>query len=958
MIQIGGLRVHLDNREISRDGKPVRIGSRAFDILELLIAGNGALVTKKQILDSVWPDSVVEENNLQVHMSALRKLLGNERELIKTVPGRGYRLVSTQSACEVNAAIAESFSVDVPNNLPAYSSALIGRDEAIADISAALQTARLLTLVGSGGIGKTRLSIEVARGLSRRFPDGIYLVSLASATDAQSVIDLFCKVLGVKASSGGASLAKIADVLGERRVLIVLDNCEHVLKAAAELVETILQHNGQTHILATSREALRLPQESQFIVATLQFPTQCSQSHEVLQCSAVKLFMVRARAVDPNFSSDAQSIALTGTVCRRLDGIPLAIELAAARAAVLGIQTLAAHLDDRFRMLTGGHRTALPRHQTLKATLDWSYALLDEDEKVILRRLGIFVNGFTLSGAIAVMGEDWLQQGRVIDALSGLAAKSLIVFDHDVCERRYWLLETTRAYALQKLDEHGEYRLAALHHVRYLSGLLDCTDTNCERASGEWPVALADKLDDIRAGLRWAFSPKGDNAISVEFAARAVYYFFDASLVDECCEWAQRGLAALIANPRTSSSLVHQRMRLLAAYAAGLVYINGPDKRTRDIWSEVLSTAITLGNREYEARALWGLWNAAQYCGAIREATGFAQRFHALAADLGHATNTILGERLIGISKHYAGYQTEAFTHLSEMLTRYDRAQHRLAMLGSSIDHRVVTQATMARILWLQGERDTALALSEQALSSARSEGHDMAACYVLVESAIPLALLSGKRERAKVATSLLSVIASRAGLTIWQVSARCYDAYLSAESDGSPARLREFFEALHELEKIGLMAHAGMLYGGYAMALAKAGCIAEGLQVVERALAHCDEVGEHWYCGELRRLQGELLLMEQEFGNAKGDAQACFNAAMEEALLQGSRSFQLRAATSIASLWQASDRARDIADFLMPVCSQMSEGLDFDDYDAATSLLSQASSIERHRDESNCESV
>ena len=189
MIQIGGLRVHLDNREVSRDGKPVRIGSRAFDILELLIAGNGALVTKKQMLDTVWPDSVVEENNLQVHMSALRKLLGNERELIKTVPGRGYRLVTTQSACEVNAAIAESFSVDVPNNLPAYSSALIGRDEAIADISAVLETARLLTLVGSGGIGKTRLSIEVARGLSRRFPDGIYLVSLACATDAQSVID-------------------------------------------------------------------------------------------------------------------------------------------------------------------------------------------------------------------------------------------------------------------------------------------------------------------------------------------------------------------------------------------------------------------------------------------------------------------------------------------------------------------------------------------------------------------------------------------------------------------------------------------------------------------------------------------------------------------------------------------------------------------------------------------------
>jgi tetratricopeptide (TPR) repeat protein len=318
----------------------------------------------------------------------------------------------------------------------------------------------------------------------------------------------------------------------------------------------------------------------------------------------------------------------------------------------------------------------------------------------------------------------------------------------------------------------------------------------------------------------------------------------------------------------------------------------------------------------------------------------------------------ILGERLIGISKHYAGYQKEAFAHLSEMLTRYDREQHRLAMLGSSIDHRIVAQATVARILWLQGERDKALALSEQALSGARDEDHDMTVCYVLVESAIPLALLSGKRERAKAAITLLQVIANRAGLTIWQVCGRCYDEYLSAESDGSPTRLRTFREALDALEKIDFMAHAGLLYGGYAIALAKAGRIAEGLGVVERALAHCDEAGEHWYCGELRRLQGELLLMEQASAHAEGDAHACFNAAMEEALLQGSRSFQLRAATSIASLWQASDRACDIANFLIPVCSQLSEGLDFDDYDAATSLLSKASSIARDRDESNCESA
>lgn len=477
MIEIGALQVHLETREISRDGNRLRVGSRAFDILELLIAGDGALVTKDKILDHVWPDSVVEENNLQVHMSTLRKLLGSDRELIKTVPGRGYRLVVPTREHNAHTILTGRPVRALRDSLPAFASALIGRDDAIEDIAKSLETARLLTLVGAGGIGKTRLGIEAARRLSHQFADGIYLVSLACATDASSVIELCADALGVKPVGGDSSLVKIADALGERRALIVLDNCEHVLATVSELVESILQNNPHTHILATSREALRIEHEQLFAVTTLCVPSQGSQSHETLQCSAVKLFLARARAVDPHFSCDAQSIALTGTVCRRLDGIPLAIELAAARAAVLGIQTLATHLDDRFRMLTGGHRTALPRHQTLRATFDWSYALLNEDEKVMLRRLGVFVNGFTLVDA-AMMGGDLMCEANVIDALSGLVAKSLVVFDTGTGERRYRLLETTRAYALQLLEDHGEYRFAAAHRARLLPALLECDEVS------------------------------------------------------------------------------------------------------------------------------------------------------------------------------------------------------------------------------------------------------------------------------------------------------------------------------------------------------------------------------------------------------------------------------------------------------------------------------------------------
>jgi predicted ATPase/DNA-binding winged helix-turn-helix (wHTH) protein len=865
MIQIGRLSVQLATRQVYLEGNRVQIGSRAFDILELLIGANGDLVKKEDLLNRVWPESFVEENNIQVQISALRRLLGDDRELIKTVPGRGYRL-------DVQAVVADSDKVSnasdergcgdvaVPTNLPASTSVLIGREEAIDDVSQMLQTARMLTLAGSGGIGKTRLAIEVARGLFGRFPDGVYLVSLASATDRKTVLQAVGKALQPKLANAPASLEDITTEVGQRRVLVVLDNCEHVLDSAAELAQTLLHGNPGTHLLAASREALRVPGETVYTVATLGVPDHDAQSHEVLECSAVKLFLSRARALNPCFSCDEQSILLTGTVCRRLDGIALAIELAAARAVVLGIQTLEAHLDDRFRVLTGGHRTALPRHQTLKATLDWSYALLDGDEQVLLRRLGIFVNAFTMAAVVAVVGDEWRKQGKAINALAGLIAKSLVLVDSAVQERRYRLLETTRAYALEKLDDYGEHTLSAMHHAQHLCNLLNTHHAwHLPKSSDGSALDLRDDLDDIRAALRWAFSPTGDERIGIALAERAAYYFFDASLVEECCEWSQRALLSPLASAQEAPPDV--RMRLLAAHAAGLIYIHGPDLRTRNIWSEVLSMAISLENHDFEARALWGLWNAAQYAGEVDHAIGYAVRFAALAAETEDVTNVILSDRLLGISMHYAGRQEEALAHLERMLEHYDGLRHRLVMLGSSIDHNIVARATLARILWTTGEQQQAFVVSEQALLAARADQHEMAVCYVLVEATIPLALLTGERERAKAGIAALQAIAARAGLGIWKVCCRCYEEYLASETDSSPARLVAFRRALTCLEEIGFRAHCSMLYGQYAVALAKGGCITEAITVVERALVRCDGLGERWYRGELLCIRDRIRL-------------------------------------------------------------------------------------------------
>lgn len=1004
MIQIGRLSVHLDTREIFIDLKPVRVGSRAFDILEALIAADGALLTKEQILDRVWPDTVVEENNLQVHMSALRKLLGADRPLIKTIPGRGYRLLRQDQVDRADIVEAEAMGALTPTNLPAPVSILIGRDAVIDDVICAFAPVRLLSLVGAGGMGKTRLAMEVGRRLAPAYGDGVYLVSLASASDRHSVIDALAKALESRLGNGTATISRIISSLATLRILIILDNCEHVLPIAAELAEQLVQANACLEILTTSREPLRLANEQVFAVPPLPFPESDKPGDVALQCGAVQLFLARARAIEPSFSNDEKSIGLIGTVCRRLDGMPLAIELAASRAAVLGIQTLVEHLDDRFRMLTGGHRTALPRHQTLKATLDWSYALLSTDEQRTLRQLSIFNNGFTLSSATALMAMVELPADRVMDAVGGLVSKSLVVPVNPTTsmhatssgtppEKRYRLLETTRAYALQKLDDHGEKRLTSLNHACHMTALLPSvgelidstssqmvrdTATMCELSSAG--KITPDALDDIRAALHWAFSKHGDDGVGVALAAKASFYFFDRSLVRECCEWADRALQAIAHGASDLASDDTQRMYLLAALAAGHVYFNGPDAYTRRLWSEVCVLAAKKADRNLEARATWGLWNAAQYAGYAAEALEHANRFHALAEAFDDKANTVLGHRLVGIAQHFSGDQNAAQMHLQTMLSRYDKARHQLSLLGASIDHRIVGLATLARVVWLKGQREQAFSFSEEALGAATDYKHEMMICYVLVEACIPLALLSGRREQARAMITLLTSHADRGGFSIWNACAGAYGAFLvdmddvareqdsdprsdaSAIGTGRPApikviggsggddAIRFFHDMLERLEETGFMAHGSMLAAGYAMALAHRGDIPGALAEMERILARCMTTGDYWYSAELWRIKGEILQLSSESAGCEIDA--CLERALKESLKQGALSFQLRAATSIARRWHETRRPELVGDYLMPLCESITEGRHFDDYNAAIRLMRDSARDIRMRSE------
>ncbi|WP_109479790.1 winged helix-turn-helix domain-containing protein [Paraburkholderia sp. C35] len=586
MIQIGPLDIDLARREARVDGKLARIGSRAFDILELLIEAQGGLVSKETIIERVWPETIVGDNNLQVHMSALRKLLGDDRDLIKTVAGRGYRLVR---ACvtvthERKATLLQTGeeAVDrsaVPNNLPAYGSMLVGRDEAMTHVANALCSLRHVTLVGSGGIGKTRVAIEVARRLLEHAPGGVFFVSLSSAADTAGVLATVAAALGMRPESVAASRERIVDMIGARQMLLVLDSCEHVIDVAAQLANHLLNACPRLRVLSTSREPLRIPSESLYWVPALDVPEPGDDMQHVHGCSAVSLFLMRARAIDARFAADEPSVHVTGMVCRRLDGIPLAIELAAARAALLGIDTLAAHLDDRFGMLTGGTRTALPRHQTLKATLDWSHALLDDVERKTLRRVGIFASRFPLEAAIAVASDAGIRELDVVAAIAALVEKSLLAASTGPGNASFRLLETTRMYALQKLDDNGERRRVALNHARYVSTLIDSSaGAQAQSASDSWRSRMPELLDEVRAALAWVLSDDGDDALRETLPVDAVFLFYDLSLIDECCTWARRALAALPVSGESSASSPRQRARL--RLFAALALVHGPNAKT------------------------------------------------------------------------------------------------------------------------------------------------------------------------------------------------------------------------------------------------------------------------------------------------------------------------------------------------------------------------------------------
>ncbi len=683
-----------------------------------------------------------------------------------------------------------SAETSVPNvqqrQLPPPLSRIVGRSDTIVTLATRLPQHRFITIVGPGGIGKTTVAVAVADALVRTFDDGVRFVDLGPIADPLHVVGAVAASLGVAIQSENP-IQGLISYLRDRQILLVLDNCEHVIETVAVLAEGILRGAGRTSLLATSREPLGADGEHVHRLGPLATPPASQEvtAAQALAFPAVQLFVERAVASQDTFELTEADAPIVAELCRRLDGIALAIEIAAGRVDTFGVAQLASGLDDRLRLLMRGRRTSLSRHQTLSATLDWSYQLLPEAERAALRGLAIFAGVFTWNSASAVLRKDDADLSEIFDSIANLVAKSLVSAIVENGVSFYRLLDTTRAYALMKLEESGQRNdLARGHAQHYLTALTQAEVEWHRRPAAEWLRKHLHLIDNVRAALDWAFSPSGDPRIGVALTVATVPLWFQLSLMSECCERVELALSAL-----PTGQDLRSEMQLQAALAWSLMQTRGSDQ-ARSAWTAVLRLAEGLEDIDYQLRSLWGLWAAELNNAQLRDALQTAERFYALAEKSADPNDPFVGDRMLGYILHLLGEQRSARLRLERMLAHYAVPTTGPRIIRFIFDQRTTARSLLARVLWLQGFQDQAMRAAERAMDEARANNDMLTVCQVMVQAACPISILAGDYRRLDSLVSMLLDYSARNNLFFWRVWGGCFKAVQVIKSGRTRGRV------------------------------------------------------------------------------------------------------------------------------------------------------------------------
>ena len=529
--EIGPFRLDPKAQILAHGDVPVPLGPRAIAVLTTLVEHAHEYVAKAQILDAAWPGVVVGEANLAVQISAIRRALAQAPggdQWIETLSRRGYRFVGTVAPLpEKMTGGADGASPR--SNLPEPLTSFVGRKRELAEIRQLLPEARLLTLTGTGGIGKTRLALEIAAEVRDRYSDGVWFVDLAPTIDPALVPSVLAQVMRVKESAGQPIVGALCSYLRTKEVLLLLDNCEHVLDSCASMVEALLREAGRVTIVATSRERLHIRAERTYQLGALTLPGPNADAPGIAAADAVQLFVDRARQYRRSFDLQAQRARAVADICIQLDGIPLAMELAAARVAVLPVEEIVRFLDQRFRLLSNGNRSGLQRHQTLRAVINWSYELLGEDERKLFARLSVFAGGWTLAGAEAVGAGEAISKEDVVHLSIALIEKSLVVVDENGNRHRF--LETVRQYALECLNESCEGDHVRTRHLAYYLALAETAEAELVGPKqGEWLARLDHERENFLAAHHWCDHARGGAELGLRLAFSLKVYFLNRGM--------------------------------------------------------------------------------------------------------------------------------------------------------------------------------------------------------------------------------------------------------------------------------------------------------------------------------------------------------------------------------------------------------------------------------------------
>ena len=891
------------------------IGDRALDLLIALTERPSEVVSKPELMSRIWPDTHVDEVNLRAQVATLRRALGHDGEAyVANAPGRGYRFVAP---VERETSVHERLERWRPWS---RLSEPVGREAEIADVLRRLTETRLLTIVGPGGIGKTTLAFACMRALEAGEADG---VAFAEVSDVADLTMAIAGSLGVRLADDDG-LAALSAYLAPLELLLVLDSCEYAIEAAAGVAEAILRQAPKVKIIATSREPLRAESEVVWRLEPLATPPGDRKltAAEAIDYAAVRLFVDRASASDRSFRLTNDTASTIVNICRRLDGLPLAIELAAGRIGSYGLAGIEAGLDNRFQMLGEGRRTGLPRHQTMAAAIDWSYVTLNAEEQRALRRLSLFQSPFDAAAAAHLFISNEAPPGAAIEVLSSLVSKSLVLADTTATPVEYRLLDTTRDYARAKLEDEGEASGAAARHAAQTLRVLADADTDLDsRSMQDWLEYYARKLEDGSAALDWACSPTGDRSIAVALTIAAIPVWARLNWTEERRRRIEAALA--IVEPDTSNELA-----LNAALAAVMFYLPLDVPSAEAVTHRAITLARLLQDSEAEIRSQWLLCSTHLRAGLVAAARADVAHYLELVSVHGGPFERLVADRMVAYTELVAGNLALARSATDRVLSATGGPDARKRLNWYAYDPDVRARNALVSLLWLEGKPETALSVAEDNFDVALAHGNNSTTCMVLTDAICPLALHIGDVDMAERYLAQLDGMILLGEASVIRHWASVFRATLAAVR-GNPQ------------PSLAMMAHGLPTDADdprftstlieLAVALGKAGRGQEARRLADDLLQRVESKGEGWMWSEVQRVRGELS------GDPKA-AESLFEAAIETARAQGARAWALRAATSLARL--RPDKARDM---LAPWLETFTEGFQTKDLISARAALQQS---------------